>query len=186
MSAFLPEVRSQFEFSEAKEIMSMVELLGLQALDISVPSGTDVVGELTWKNISIDEGSSLMAVFLLGKDGNLYTFTSEGVECFIGSIAAVSAPSPGTTITTAILSKAAFNAPGEESTIWDAMAMIGVATDTIHTISTEDRIVGISKADIDAGNLSYYVLEWYTGVLTVTTAPPGVAAEITGFEFLEG
>ena len=165
----------------------MVELLGLQALDISVPGETAVTGKLTWKNVSIEEGSPLVAVFLLGKDGNLYVTSSVGDEdYFIGSIVTIpAAPSLGATVTTEIPSRAVFHLPGEEATTWDAWAVIGVTSDTIHTISMGERIIGLSKADIEAGNLSYYAQEWYTGVLTVTTAPPGAAVEITGFEFVE-
>jgi hypothetical protein len=162
----------------------MVELLEAAASDISVQYGANVTGKLTWKNIALEEGTPLVAAFFLGKGGSIYVFTYQGVEYIIGSIVTVSAPSMGATITTDIPSKAAFYIEGEDPTVWDAQAMIGVTTGEVRTMAFDGRIVGLNRADIDAGHLGYYDAAWSTGILSV--AAPAKAAEVSSFEFVAG
>jgi hypothetical protein len=169
----------------------MIEPLGLIARDIAVAHGTNIKAKLTWKNVNIPSGTSLVAVFFLGKGGVRATYTFPVwpfSEHYIGSLAEVSAPAIGFTTTTIIPSNAHFMLEDEDPTVWDAQAIIGLRTQTIGTLSLSDsgRIVGLMKSDIDAGYLVIYGQKWYTGVLSVSSAPAAAQAEITGFEFVEG
>jgi hypothetical protein len=156
----------------------MVELLEVLD-DLNVEYGANVKGKATWKNISLAEGTALVAVFFLGKGGSTYSFTYGGVEYLIGSLVSVAAPSIGASVITEIPSKAMF------SDVWDAQVMIGVTSGTVRTVQFEGRIVGLNRADvIDSGYLSYYAAAWYTGVLTV--GAPAAPVQITAFEFVAG
>jgi hypothetical protein len=107
---------------------------------------------------------------------------------YIGSVFSVLPPAAGSTTTTIIPSNAHFMRTGEDPTVWDAQAIVGLMTQTIGTLSLSEsgRIIGLKKSDIDAGYLVIYGQKWYTGVLSVSSAPAPTEAEITGFEFVEG
>jgi hypothetical protein len=153
----------------------MVQLLEAHS-NLDVAYGANIKGKATWKNISLNEGASLAAAFVLGKGGNIYGFSYGGVEYILGSIVAMSAPAPNMTVTTEIPSKTVSEG------IWDAQVLIGFTTGTIRTLQFDGRIVGLNAEDL--AYLSYYTAAWFTGVLNV--AAPTVAAEVTAFEFVAG
>ena len=138
-----------------------------------------ITGKLNWKNNSIDAGTQLAIILILGNSEVPVEFNgmSDNRPLYAGGITIVNAPAIGATIETDITIKVV------GAGTYDAKLMIGTILTGYHIDALYDgsNIIGIDKAAADA-LFDDAAQQWYDGVLVVNPASIQTAkAEIISF-----
>lgn len=136
------------------------ESLGVQ--DVEVGQNTDITALEGLKNNLLSEGASIVLLFILGRDDQLYQFSYGGLLWYPGSIAVVSLPATGARKTYQIPYRAMFKGD------WDILGACGGAAGDIRCVVTEDgRVVGMSIIDVNAYFNPVHQV-WFRNILKVT------------------